>query len=115
MITEETIVFNKNIHNKEDYVVMAFVIDQEVVDVFAISKTFLELYKVGTLVERLLNDEGYNIDVVKDGSIIAEILVSEKVGAILLSDPLMVELNVEKNNYRVIPGMKYVDGISWTY
>jgi hypothetical protein len=115
MITEETIVFNKNIHNKEDYVVMAFVIDQEVVDVFAISKTFLELYKVSTLVERLLSDEGYNIDVMQDGSIIAEILVSQKVGAILLSEPLMVELNAEKNNYNVIPGMKYVDGISWTY
>jgi hypothetical protein len=115
MITEETIVFNKNIHNKEDYVVMAFVIDQEVVDVFAISRTFLELYYLGTLVERLLTDEGYNIDVMKDGSVIAELLVSQKVGAILLSEPLMVELNAEKNNYNVIPGMKYVDGISWAY
>jgi hypothetical protein len=115
MITEETIVFNKNIHNKEDYIVMAFVIDQEVVDVFAISKTFLELYNSSNLVERLLTDEGYNIDVMKDGSIISEILVSQKVGAILLSEPLMVELNAEKNNYNVIPGMKYVDGISWTY
>jgi hypothetical protein len=115
MITEETIVFNKNIHNKEDYAVMAFVIDQEVVDVFAISKTFLDLYNSSNLIERLLTDEGYNIDVVKDGAVVAEILVSQKVGAILLSEPLMIELNAEKNNYSVIPGMKYVDGISWTY
>lgn len=114
MITEETIVFNKNFHNKEDYVVMAFVIDGEVADVFAISKTFLNLYNNNEVVEHSLENNIYRIDLIKDGSVVEEISVSQKVGAILLSDPTMVELSAEKDNYRVIPGMKYVDGISWT-
>ena len=51
---------------------------------------------------------GPNVDVVEN------IIVSQKIGAILLSDPVMVELSLEKDNYRVVPGMRYVDGISWT-
>jgi hypothetical protein len=115
MITEDTIVFNKNIHSKENYTVMAFVIDGEVVDVFAISKIFLELYNNNDFIEESLNNGKYIIHLVKDGSFVEEVKVSEKIGAILLSDPIMVELNSEKNNYRVVPGMKYVDGIVWTY
>lgn len=114
MLTEESIIFNKAIHNKEDYTVMAFVIDGEVVDVFAISKTFLNLYTNNTVVEHSLQNGRYRINLKQDEDVVENIIVSQKIGAILLSDPVMVELSLEKDNYRVVPGMRYVDGISWT-
>lgn len=113
MLTEETIIFKKEQHNKEDYVVQAFVIDNEVVDVFAIPKTFLELYNNNRFVEKSLENKRYNINVMNNNDIIEEVSLPERIGAIFLSNPLMVELNAEKDNYRVVPGMKYVDGISW--
>lgn len=115
MITEETIVYKKDIHNKDDYCIQAFVIDNEVVDIFAIPKTFLELYNNNNFIEKTFEDGRYIIDVIKDGSVIEEISVPEKLGAILLSSPLLVELSIQKNNYQVVPGMKYVDGIIWSY
>lgn len=115
MLTEESIVFNKDIHNKEDYTVMAFVIDGEVVDIFAISKTFLDLYNNNTVVEHRLQNGRYGIHLRQGDYVVENIVVSQKLGAILLSDPVMVEINAEKDNYRVVPGMRYVDGISWAY
>lgn len=113
MITEDTLVYNKGTHNKEDYSVQAFVIDNEVVDIFAVPKTFLDLYNTSTLVEVLFENDRYEIDVVINGSIVERLSVPEKLGAILLSSPLLVELSAEKNNYQVIPGMRYVDGLTW--
>jgi hypothetical protein len=113
MITEETLVYNKGVHVKEDYSVQAFVIDNEVVDIFAMPKSFLDLYQTSTLVEVSFEDSRYEIDVVNDGAIVERLSVSEKLGAMLLSSPLLVELSSEKNNYQVIPGMTYVDGITW--
>jgi hypothetical protein len=113
MITEDTLVYNKGVHVKEDYSVQAFVIDNEVVDIFAVPKTFLGLYHSSTLVEVSFENDRYEIDVVKEGSVVERVSVPEKLGAILLSKPLLVELSVEKNNYQVIPGMKYVDGTTW--
>jgi|LakMenEpi03Aug12_release.lakeMendotaPanAssembly.Ray.scaffolds.fasta_scaffold901193_2 hypothetical protein len=114
MITEETIVYNKNTHNKNEYSVQAFVIDGEVVDVFATPKTFSELCNTCDFVEKELKNQRYKIDVVKNGVVIEELSVNEKLGAILLSSPLLVELSSEKNNYLVVPGMKYVDGLTWS-
>lgn len=113
MMTEDTLVYNKALHIKEDYAVQAFVIDNEVVDIFAVPKTFLEVYAGSTLVEISFENERYEIDMVVDGSVVEHLSVPEKIGAILLSEPLMVELSLEKNNYQVIPGMKYIDGIKW--
>lgn len=115
MITEETIVYNKDTHNKNDYSVQAFVIDGEVVDIFAIPKTFLELYNTCEFIEKEFENQRYKIDVVKNGDIIEELFVNEKIGAILLSNPVLVELSAEKNNYMVVTGMKYIDGLTWSY
>jgi hypothetical protein len=114
MITEDTIVYNKGTHIKEDYTVQAFVIDGEVVDIFAIPKTFLQILNDSNLVEKNFEDGRYYIDAVKDNNVIEQISVPEKIGAILLSDPLLVELSIAKNNYQVVPGMKYVDGLVWS-
>lgn len=114
MITEETIVYNKEAHNKEDYAVQAFIIDGEVVDIFAIPKTFLQMLNDSSLVEASFEDGRYYIDMLKDNNVIEQISVPEKIGAILLSDPLLVELSLAKDNYRVVPGMKYVDGLVWS-
>lgn len=115
MITEDAIVFDKARHNKQDYSIQAFVIDNEVVNVFAAPKTFLEIYKSSEAVEKSFQDGRYEIDLVKDGSVVEQVSAPEWLGAILLSNPLLVELSIEKDNYRVMPGMKYVDGITWSY
>jgi hypothetical protein len=114
MITEETIVYNKEIHTKEDYTVQAFIIDGEVVDIFAIPKTFLEMLNDSSLIENNFENGRYSIDIIKNNNIIEQISVPEKLGAILLSNPLLVELSAEKNNYQVVPGMKYIDGLVWS-
>lgn len=113
MITEDTLVYQKGVHNKAEYSIQAFVIDNEVVDIFATPNAFLELYRSSTLVEKSFENGRYEIDLVKDGSVVEQVSVPEKLGAILLSNPLLVELSIEKNNYQVIPGMKYVDGLTW--
>jgi hypothetical protein len=115
MITEETIIYDKEKHNKEDYIVQAFVIDGEVVDIFAISKTFLNIFYNSELLENSFENGRYLIDIIQDSKIVDSLFVPEKLGAILLSNPMLIELNAEKNNYQVVPGMKYVDGINWSY
>ena len=101
--------FEHTEHDRTQYAVYAIVIDNEVVDVAAYNKAFIDLYNSHEFVETDFVDGKYSIDVLTEDSFVASQLeVSERLGAMLLSNPTIVPVTAE-TAYASI-GMKYIDG-----
>jgi hypothetical protein len=95
--------------NREEYAVYAIVIDNEIVDVCAYKKSFIDMYNTHKFVEIDFVDGKYTIDVLSDdSSVIAQLELSERLGAIFLSEPITVRLN-DQTSYASV-GMKYING-----
>lgn len=116
MLTDTDIFWQKEWHpfeykgaDRKEYAVFAIVIDQEIVDVCAYKKSFVDLYNNHNFVETGFADGKYTIDVLSNDNFVVEQLeVSERLGAIFLSNPEIVQVTAE-TAYASI-GMKYIDG-----
>jgi hypothetical protein len=101
--------FEHTEHDRTQYAVYAIVIDNEVADVAAYKKSFIDLYNTHKFVETDFSDGKYTIDVLTEDSLVVEQLnVSEKIGAMFLSDPITVRIN-DQTSYAAA-GMKYING-----
>ena len=94
--------------DRNQYSVYAIVIGEDIVDVCAYKKSFIDLYNNNTFVETDFSDGKYTIDVIdSDNNIIEQLEVSERIGAIFLSNPITVLVTEE--TYYANVGMKYID------
>ena len=101
--------FEHKEHDRNKYSVYAIIIDNEIVDVAAYKKSFIDLYNTHKFIEISFIDNKYRIDIVTEDNIIIEQLnVSERIGSMFLSDPIILTIN-DQTSYATI-GMKYIDG-----
>ena len=116
MLTDIDIFWQKEWHpfeykdaDRKQYGVYAIVIDEEIVDVCAYKKSFVDLYNNYEFVETEFSNGKYTIDVLSNDNFVVEQLeVSERLGAMLLSNPTIVPVTAE-TAYASI-GMRYIDG-----
>ena len=96
-------------HDRNNYAVYAIVIDNEIADVCAYKKSFIDLYNNHKFVETAFADDKYTIDIVTDDEIVVETLeLSERLGSLFLSNPITVRVKAE-NRYATV-GLTYVNG-----
>jgi hypothetical protein len=112
MLTESDIVFSIG-KDKINYKVYAAVIDGEVADVCAYLNSFISLYSQYIFVESDFSNGIYKINAMNGSEVVEEIELSERLGSIFLSSPSLVLIT--ETNKSVMTGMKYVDGITWTF
>lgn len=116
MLTDEDIFWQRDWHpfehvdhDRTQYAVYAIVIDNEIVDVAAYKKSFIDLYNTHKFVEIDFIDGKYTIDILtEDNTVVEQLNVSEKIGAMFLSDPTTVRIN-DETSYATV-GMKYING-----
>lgn len=95
-------------HDRNQYSVYAIIIDNEVVDVAAYKKSFIDLYNSHKFVERNFANGQYTIDILtENNNVIEQLNVSEKIGSIFLSDPITLLIN-DETSYATV-GMKYIN------
>jgi hypothetical protein len=93
---------------------LAFIIGDTVVETMATDRWFSDLMET---VEEFLEssaevEEGsFAVDLIKNGSIVETLVCSEKIWAILLSNPIVVGFTPERYKYAefVNPGWKYIN------
>jgi hypothetical protein len=101
--------FDHTEHDRNDYAVYAIVIDNQIADVCAYKKSFIDLYNNNTFVETGFDGTTYTIDVVNADTLVVETLnLSDKMGSLFLSDPITVKV-VAENKYATV-GLAYVNG-----
>jgi hypothetical protein len=94
---------------------LAFIIDSIVVETMATDRWFADLMEsVDSFQENLTEsrENFYAIDLIKDNQIIETLVCSEKIRAILLSNPVVVGYTLEQHKYAeiVTDGWSYVNG-----
>lgn len=101
--------FEHTEHDRTQYAVYAIVIDNEVVDVAAYNKAFIDLYNSHEFVETDFVDGKYSIDVLtEDSFVVSQLELSERVGSMFLSHPITVRVT-DQTSYATA-GMKYING-----
>ena len=101
--------FEHTDHDRTEYAVYAIVIDNEIVDVTAYKKSFIDMYNSHKFVEIDFIDGKYTIDVLSDDNfVVAQLELSERLGAMFLSEPITVRVT-EQTTYAAA-GMKYING-----
>ena len=101
--------FEHTEHDRTQYAVYAIVIDNEVVDVAAYNKAFIDLYNSHEFVETDFVDGKYSIDVLtEDSFVVSQLELSERVGSMFLSHPITVRVTDQKSY--ATAGMKYING-----
>lgn len=101
--------FEHTEHDRTQYAVYAIVIDNEVVDVAAYNKAFIDLYNSHEFVETDFVDGKYSIDVLtEDSFVVSQLELSERLGSMFLSNPITVRIN-DQTSYAAA-GMKYING-----
>jgi hypothetical protein len=96
-------------HDRTQYAVYAIVIDNQIADVCAYKKSFIDLYNNNKFVETGFADDKYTIDVVTEDEVVVETLeLSDKMGSLFLSEPITVKVLAE-NRYAAV-GLAYVNG-----
>jgi hypothetical protein len=101
--------FEHKDHDRTEYAVYAIVIDNEIVDVCAYKKSFIDMYNSHKFVEIDFVDGKYTIDVLSDDNfVVAQLELSERVGSIFLSEPITVRVN-DQTSYASV-GMKHING-----
>ena len=88
-------------------------VDGEVADVCAYLNSFISLYSQYIFVESDFSNGIYKINAMNGSEVVEEIELSERLGSIFLSSPSLVLIT--ETNKSVMTGMKYVDGITWTF
>lgn len=101
--------FEHTDHDRTEYAVHAIVIDNEVVDVAAYKKSFIDMYNSHEFVEIDFVDGKYTIDVLSDDNfVVAQLELSERLGSMFLSHPITVRIT-DQTSYATA-GMKYING-----
>jgi CYTH domain-containing protein len=96
-------------NDRTQYGVYAIVVDNEVADVCAYKKSFIDLYNNNTFVETGFDGTTYTIDVVNADNLVVETLeLSDQMGSLFLSEPITVKVLAE-NRYASV-GLAYVNG-----
>lgn len=116
MFTDADIFWQKEWHpfeytgaDRTQYAVYAVVIDDEIVDVRPYKKSFIDLYNNNTFVETGFSDGKYKIDIVNEDSLVVdELELSELLGSMFLSNPIVVKVT-DQTSYASV-GMKYING-----
>jgi hypothetical protein len=101
--------FEHTEHDRTQYGVYAIVVDDEVADVCAYKKSFIDLYNNNTFVETGFDGTTYTVDVVNSDNLVVETLeLSDQFGSLFLSNPITVKV-VAENSYATA-GLRYVNG-----
>ena len=101
--------FEHTEHDRTQYGVYAIVVDNEIADVCAYKKSFIDLYNNNKFVETGFADGKYTIDVVTEDEVVVETLeLSDQMGSLFLSEPITVKVLAE-NKYAAV-GLAYVNG-----
>ena len=101
--------FEHTEHDRTQYGIYAIVVDNEVADVCAYKKSFIDLYNNNTFVETGFDGSTYTIDVVNADNLVVETLeLSDQFGSLFLSNPITVKV-VAENAYATA-GLRYVNG-----
>jgi len=114
---------------KENYTLLAVVIDETIIETWAFSNYFIDLFKNNNFVndgteigEDVLLPSGwggpemsgttrYKIKVVnQEGTTVENIVLNERHGAMFLSQPKIYPIT---ENFRPIPGQKFIDYDNW--
>ena len=101
--------FEHTEHDRTQYAVYAIVIDNEIADVCAYKKSFIDLYNSHNFVETGFANGKYTIDVLTEDQVVVETLeLSDQMGSLFLSNPITVKVLAE-NRYASV-GLAYVNG-----
>jgi hypothetical protein len=101
--------FEHTEHDRTQYGVYAIVVDNEIADVCAYKKSFIDLYNNNKFVETGFADGKYTIDAVTEDEVVVETLeLSDQMGSLFLSEPITVKV-VAENSYATA-GLRYVNG-----